>query len=127
MYKKLLVGVALLAILTTVLAACSIHGTSSGPSGPVAHMGGANCTQSSITISKGQSITIINDVAVEHIITNGTWASGAIKLSKESGAPTYNHTFNGNDSDALGPFNTSGTFQFLCTVHPGMNLTVVVK
>jgi plastocyanin len=127
MYKKLLVGVALLAILTTVLAACSIHGTSSGPSGPVAHMGGANFTQSSVTISKGQSITIINDVAVEHIITNGTWASGVAKPGKESGAPSYDHTFNGNDSDALGPFNTSGTFQFFCTIHPGMNLTVVVQ
>lgn len=24
-------------------------------------------------------------------------------------------------------FNTTGTYQFVCTIHPGMNMTVVVK
>lgn len=129
MYKKLLVGVALLAILTTILAACSIHDTGGGGSvGPTVHMGNADFLQNSITISKGQSITLIDDVAVEHIITNGQWKSSTTpSLGKESGAPTYNQTFNGNDSDTLGPFNTSGTFHYLCTIHPNMNLTVVVQ
>lgn len=126
MYKKLLVGVALLAILTTVLAACSIHDTG-GPSGPTAHMGNANFVQTSVTISKGQTLTLIDDVAVTHIIANGTWDNGAAKSAKESGAPNYNQTFNGNDSSPLGPFTTSGTFHYYCTVHPGMNLTVTVQ
>ncbi len=126
MHKKLLVGMALLAILTTMLAACSIHDTA-GPSGPTVHMGNANFVQTSITISKGQSINLVNDVAVQHIITNGTWKNGVAHSAKESGAPAYDKTFNGNDSDTLGPFNTSGTFEFYCTVHPGMNLTVKVQ
>lgn len=126
MYKKLLVGVALLAILTTILAACSIHDTS-GPSGPTAHMGNANFVQTSVTIKKGDTLTLVDDVAVQHIITNGTWVSGTAKPGKESGAPVYNQTFNGNDNGSLGPFTTSGTFQYYCTVHPGMNLTVVVQ
>ncbi len=126
MYKKLMIGVALLAILTTLLAACSIH-DSAGPSGPTAHMGNANCTQSSITISKGESVTLIDDVAVQHIITNGQWKGGTPDTTKESGAPSYNQTFNGNDSAPLGPFTTSGTFHYYCTIHPGMNLTVIVQ
>ena len=126
MYKKLLIGVALLAILTTLLAACSIHDTA-GPSGPSAHMGNANFTQTSVTISKGQSLTLVDDVAVQHIITNGQWKNGTPDTTKESGAPNYNQTFNGNDSNALGPFATSGTFHYYCTIHPGMNLTVVVQ
>lgn len=126
MYKKLLVGVAILAILTTILAACSIHDTG-GPSGPTVHMGNANFVQTTITISKGQSINVIDDVAVVHIITNGEWQSGVAHQAKEGGAPSYNKTFNGNDSDTLGPFTTSGTFHYYCTVHPGMNLTVTVQ
>ncbi|HEY3993685.1 MAG TPA: plastocyanin/azurin family copper-binding protein [Ktedonobacteraceae bacterium] len=126
MYKKLLFGIAFLAILATVLAACSIHDTA-GPSGPTAHMGNANFTQPSVTISKGQSLTLIDDVAVQHIIANGQWVNGVSKVTKESGAPSYNQTFNGNDSSPLGPFTTSGTFHYYCTIHPGMNLTVVVQ
>ncbi|HVU66470.1 MAG TPA: plastocyanin/azurin family copper-binding protein [Ktedonobacteraceae bacterium] len=126
MYKKMLAGIAFLAILATVLAACSIH-ESSGPTGPVAHMGNASFTQTSITINKGDSITLVDDVAVEHIITNGLWKNGAPDTTKENGAPAYNATFNGNDSGTLGPFPVSGTFHYYCTIHPGMDLTVVVK
>lgn len=126
MYKRLLAGVALLAILTTILAACSIHDTA-GPSGPAVHMGNANFVQTSITIKKGDSISLINDVAVQHIIVNGQWKGGTPDTAKESGAPDYNKTFNGNDNDTLGPFTTGGTFHYYCTIHPGMNLTVTVQ
>jgi plastocyanin len=127
MYKKILVGLVLLGILTTTIAACGIYDVSNVPTGPTVHMGGANFLQPSITISKGQSINLIDDVAVEHIIKNGTWNGGSMNLTAESGAPTVNVTFNGNDSSLIGPFNTSGTFKLLCTVHQGMNLTVTVS
>ncbi len=127
MYKKILVGLVLLGILTTTIAACGIYDVSNVPTGPTVHMGGANFLQPSITISKGQSINLIDDVAVEHIIKNGTWNGGSMVLKAESGAPTVNVTFNGNDSNSIGPFNTSGTFKLLCTVHQGMNLTVKVS
>ena len=126
MYKRLLLGIAFLAVLATLLTACSIHDTS-GPSGPVVHMGNADFVQHSITINKGDSVTLIDNVAVQHIIDNGQWKGSKPDTTKESGAPSYNETFNGNDSAPLGPFNTSGTFHYYCTIHPGMNLTVVVK
>jgi len=127
MYKKILVGLVLLGILTTTIAACGIYDVSTVPTGPTVHMGGANFLQSSIKISKGQSINLIDDVAVEHIIKNGTWNGGSMDLKAEPGAPTVNVTLNGNDSSSIGPFNTSGTFKLLCTVHQGMNLTVTVS
>ena len=127
MYKKVLVGLVLLGILTTTIAACGIYDQSSIPTGPTVHMGGANFLQPSITISKGQSINLIDDVAVLHIIKNGTWNGNNHVLQAEAGAPTVNVTFNGNDSNMIGPFNTSGTFKLLCTVHPNMNLTVTVS
>ncbi len=128
MYKKILVGLVLFGILTTTIAACGIYDVSNVPTGPTVHMGNANFVQPSISISKGQSINFIDDVAVEHIIKNGTWSStGSMELKAEAGAPGVNVTFNGNDSSMIGPFNTSGTFHLLCTVHPGMNLTVTVS
>lgn len=127
MYKKVLVGLVLCGILTTTIAACGIYDQSSIPTGPTVHMVGANFLQSSITINKGQSIDLIDDVAVQHIIKNGTWNGNNQVLKTEAGAPSVNVTFNGNDSNMIGPFNTSGTFKLLCTVHPNMNLTVTVS
>ncbi|HEU5381298.1 MAG TPA: plastocyanin/azurin family copper-binding protein [Ktedonobacteraceae bacterium] len=126
MYKKLLAGFALLALLTTLLAACSIH-EASGPGGPSVHMGNADFKTNTITISKGQSLSLIDDVAVPHTIKNGAWKNSKPDETKENGAPSYDQNFNGNDSATLGPFTTAGTFHYYCTIHPGMNLTVTVQ
>ena len=126
MYKKILVGLVLLAILTTTIAACAIR-DESGASGPTVHIMGANFVQSSITISKGDSVSLVVDDAVLHTIKNGTWSGGKQVLMKESGAPDVSVTLNGNDSATVGPFNTGGHFQLLCIVHPGMNLAVTVN
>jgi plastocyanin len=127
MYKKILVGLVLLGILTTSIAACGIYDVSNTPSGPTVHMGAANFVQPSITISKGQSLTLIDDSSAEHIIKNGTWNGSTPVNSTESGAPSVNVTFNGNDTNTVGPFNTSGSFKLYCTIHTGMNLTVTVS
>jgi plastocyanin len=121
-----LAGLMIFALLTMILAACSIHGEST-ISGPAVHMGNANFLQSRITIQKGQSVALIDDVAVEYIITNGTWKNGQQEKLNEPNAPSYNHTFLRNDSASPGPFNVSGTFHYYCTIHPGMNLTVIVQ
>ena len=127
MYKKILVGLVLLGILTTTIAACGIYDVSNVPTGPTVHMGAANFLQPSITISKGQSLTLIDDSSAQHIIKNGTWNGNTPSTLSEPGAPTVNVTFNGNDNSAIGPFNTSGSFKLYCTIHPGMNLTVTVS
>lgn len=128
MYKKLLFGVVFLALLTTLLAACSIEDTASNaPSGPSVHMGNASFVQTTITVSKGQSINLMDDVGATHIVTNGFWKGTSPDTSKESGAPAFNQTFGGNDSAVLGPFTSSGTYHYYCTIHPGMNLTVTVQ
>ena len=90
-------------------------------------MSNASFVPDTVTVPKGQMLTLIDDVAVPHIIKNGSWVNGQAKPASEAGAPTVNQNFNGNDSATIGPFNTAGTFHLYCTIHPGMNLTVKVQ
>jgi plastocyanin len=84
--------------------------------------------QSSIIIKKGKSITLVADTAMLHIIANGTWDNGTAKPAIEPGALVVKDVqLNGNGSVVIGPFPTAGTFKLYCTIHPDMNLTVVVQ
>jgi plastocyanin len=127
MSKKILVGFLVLSLLTVMLAACSIYDEATQPKGPEAHMAGASFIESSVNVKKGDMLTLVNNSTAEHIIKNGTWDGSTPKPGTESGAPTVDVTLNGNDSSTIGPFNTAGTFELYCTIHPGMKLTVKVQ
>lgn len=126
-----------LALGSMLLVACQRPGVSSvasgsgssptAPSTPTVHMNDANFVQASVTIPKGSALMLIDDAAVIHIIMNGSWVNGASEPVHESGAPMVTQQFQGNDSHDIGPFNTAGTFHLYCTIHPGMNLMVIVQ
>ena len=147
--KILVLFLAILALGSIILAACSRPGTvttttgstptasSSGGGGGggggggcasgTVHMDASNFVQKCVNISKGSKVTLVDDVQVLHIITNGQWVSGSPQLSVQPGAPTIpNVNISGGSAD-IGPFNTAGKFNVLCTVHEGMNLVVNVK
>ena len=134
------------ALGSILLAACSRPGTTSiagttpttsgggGGGGGVAgcasgtvHMDSTNFVQKCVNISKGSKVTLIDDVQVLHIITNGKWVSGTPQLTVEPGEPTVNNVSISGGSADIGPFNTAGTFNILCTVHVDMNLVVNVS
>jgi hypothetical protein len=125
---KKLIAIFVALSVVTVLTAASCGG-SGGSGGPSVHLGETNFLQPSITISKGSSLNLIDDVAVLHIIGNGSWVNNAIKPAREPGAPLVNNLqFNtAGQSMAVGPFNTAGTFHLYCSVHLNMNLTVIVQ
>jgi len=123
--KRLIAAFLSLILITVLIVAC---GGSSGGGGTVTvHTKGTNFVQSSVTLSTGSSLTIIDDDTIPHVIKNGTWNNGTPQDLTEPDAPTVNVTNNGNDSQTVGPFNTAGTFHLYCTIHPGMNLTVTVQ
>ncbi len=102
--------------------------TSTSGSSNEAHTHGTNFAQPSITIAKGSTLTLVDDDSMPHIINNGSWVNGVAKAVHESGAPPVNNLqLNGNSNQQIGPFNTAGTYHLYCTIHPGMNLTVVVQ
>jgi plastocyanin len=118
--------------LTTALVACGSTGggsNGSNQSGPnQVHMDNSNFVQSTITIKKGESLTLVADTFSPHVIANGSWENDSAKAAQEPGAPTIKDVqVGGNSSTTVGPFNTAGTFKLYCTVHQGMNLTVTVQ
>jgi len=127
MLKKLFAILGLGCIITVLLVACGGSNASTGPN-PV-HMSGTKFVQGSITIKKGENITLINDdLFGSHTIANGTWENGTAQPAREGGAPEVNDVqIGGNSSATIGPFTSAGTFKLYCTVHSGMNLTVIVQ
>src|SRR5947209_14003415 len=136
----------ILALVSVLFAACARAGSSSsneggnsasGTSGGgqssgaatsgTVHMGDTNFLQNSVTISKGGSVTLVDDSSVVHIIQNGSWNNGTAKPAKEAGAPTVQVNFQGNATHPIGPFNTAATFDVYCPADPGMNLTITVQ
>ena len=143
--KILVMFLAILALGSILLAACSRPGTitnttgttptasSSGGGGGAGgcasgtvHMDASNFVQKCVNIPKGSKVSLVDDVQVLHIITNGQWVNDTPKLSVQPGAPTINNVNISGGSADIGPFNTAGKFNVLCTVHVGMNLVVNV-
>jgi plastocyanin len=129
MKKLIAIFVALSVVTVLTAASCGGSGGSGGSGDTGVHMGETTFLQSSVTISKGSSLNLIDDVPVLHIIGNGSWVNNVIKPAREPGAPVVNNLqFNAADqSMAVGPFNTAGTYHLYCSVHLNMNLTVIVQ
>ena len=135
MIKKIVVTLLLCSAALMLFVACggtgapgdSTGNTSTSGSSNEVHMSAQTFVQSSITISKGSSIALVDDVGVPHRIANGTWDNNNAKPMKETNAPSVNVQLNGNDQQTIGPFATAGTYHLYCTIHPGMNLTVIVQ
>ncbi|GCE30535.1 hypothetical protein KDA_60190 [Dictyobacter alpinus] len=128
MKKRVLALLGLCITTTLLLVACGTTTADSGNAANQVHMDNTSFTQLAITIHKGDSITLVSDTIIGHTIANGTWKDGSAQPGRDSGAPAINNiTIGGNNSGSVGPFNTAGTYKLYCTVHSGMNLTVIVN
>ena len=72
-----------------------------------------------VTVTKGGSVTWTNDDSVAHDVTK-TGGPGPDFKSGSPGDLSPGDTFTEK-------FNTPGSIKYVCTVHPGMEGTVVVK
>jgi plastocyanin len=111
----------------TSTASQQVGTTKASPNTPQVHMKDMDFLQSSISIKKGENITLVSDTPTPHQITNGSWSSGGIaQPTTEAGALKVNVTVPGDSQQTIGPFTVAGTFHYYCTIHQGMNLTVIV-
>jgi plastocyanin len=94
---------------------------------PTVHMAGSAFLTNVVLVPKGEKLLLVDDDAVEHIIQNGSWIQGTPHPQSESGAPVFGNLDVKGGSAQIGPFNTAGVFHLYCTIHQGMNLTVLVQ
>lgn len=94
---------------------------------PTIHMDAGSFLQTSVTISKGSSLILMDDSSAVHILANGSWQHGQAKTEREVGAPVVDNRQVSGNSVEIGPFAVAGTYHILCLVHPGMTLTIVVQ
>jgi plastocyanin len=126
-FAGLILGMILLSIVVTIVPQTSAANT--GLNGqPVIHMTATSFAQDIVLVPKGKSLLVVNDSSVEHILQNGAWdANGSAHSQAEDGAPTLHNIDIISEPKSIGPFTTAGVYHIYCTLHPGMNLTIVVQ
>jgi hypothetical protein len=105
-----------------------VAASTSANSTPTVHIAGSNFLTNVVLVPKGSKLQIIDDDGIEHILDNGSWTPGGTPNTQaEAGAPTIQNIEVKNGSVEIGPFATAGIFHIYCTIHRGMNLTIVVQ
>lgn len=124
-----LLGLALGALLVGATAQFTGGGAGVSAAGTeTVHLTPSAFSPNIIALHKGDTLTVVDDSPTPHILANGMWsASNQQQPGAESGAPTINNVAVNNNTVTLGPFTTPGTYHIFCTVHPGMNLTIIVQ
>ena len=102
---------------------------STNPNGePVVHMAADHFVQNVVLVPKGSKLLIVDDGSIEHVLQNGRWdTNGTPHAGSEPGAPTLGNVDITGGSREVGPFAIAGVYHIYCTLHQGMNLTIVVQ
>lgn len=126
--KRCVPGIAL-ALALLLLAACGNTAASGRAKPNTIRMGPNNFSVSAISITRGSTITFVDDTSdgAAHILILGV--NG--QQRSEPGAPDFGgdagKQFQPGDSWTTPAWNVVGAYHVTCTVHPGtMNLTVTV-
>ena len=125
--KKLIIITAF-AVMITLVVACGGTPKLTSHNPNTVTLGAASFSITSISIKKGSTITFLNDpnTGALHILVMGQ--SG--QEESENNAPDFGgaagHRTEAGDSWTTPPWSTAGTYHVACTVHPVMNLTVIV-
>lgn len=118
-------------VIVAVIASGNLAGASPGAMTngvPTVHTAGGTFLTPVVLVPKGQNLLLVDDDATQHIIQNGSWTSNGVPESRvEPGAPVVHALDLKKGSTAIGPFLTSGVFHLYCSIHKGMNLTIVVQ
>jgi hypothetical protein len=123
----IVIGMFLVWLIVVIVPQAGAVSTSSNGE-PTVHMTADHFAQNVVLVPKGSKLLIVSDSSVEHILQNGEWdASGTPHALVEPGAPILHNVDITGGSQEIGPFTTAGVYHIYCTIHRGMNLTIVVQ
>lgn len=79
-------------------------------------------------IKAGETLTFVNENPIAHTIVGGSWTAGPDGLrTSEKADGSYSLDVAKKGDRVEHTFTMPGTYQFFCTIHFGMNGTVVVS
>ena len=108
------------AVLMLATAACGDDDPSGPQSGTITvRMQATSFSPATVSITVGSTVRWINDLAIAHTITPDNTAQAGVWQTQNIAA-TANAQFSH-------PFVTAGTFNYQCTIHPGMTGRVTVQ
>ncbi len=126
-----LAGIAAGMIIVSLIIAANPQASaaSANPNGePVVYLASDHFAQNVVLVPKGSKLLIVDDGSIEHVLQNGTWdANGTPHPAAEPGAPAVRNVDITGGSREIGPFPIAGVYHIYCTLHQGMNLTIVVQ
>ncbi len=126
MFTALVIGMMLVSLMATVNATTSAASTTTNGE-PTVHLSPTTFVQNVVLVPKGSKLLLIDDGNYDHVLQNGFWQGAAPHSLAEPGAPTVqNRDINGGSLE-IGPFTTAGIYHLYCTIHVGMDLTIVVQ
>lgn len=95
---------------------------------PVVHLAADHFVQNVVLVPKGSKLLVVDDGLIEHVLQNGMWdTNGTPHSGAEPGAPALRNVDLAGGSREIGPFPIAGVYHIYCTLHQGMNLTIVVQ
>lgn len=129
-YRTVLTGAACIwvgAVMVGALVQPDPPLTALGPTTVALQVG--SFSQPSITLTKGDKLTLVDSGSYHHNLSMGRWTDGQPLLENQLGAPSLrNQDVNtAGATVVVGPFTTAGTFYLMCSLHHNMMLTVIVQ
>jgi plastocyanin len=125
-FTAFVVGMIIVSLLATANPPTSTASTTTNGM-PTVHMSPTVFAQDVVLVPKGSKLLLVDDGNYNHILSNGSWQNSTPDPQKEPGAPAVQNVSLNGGSLVIGPFTTAGIYHIYCTVHVGMNLTIVVQ
>jgi plastocyanin len=81
-----------------------------------------------VKVAKGQTVTWIGGDDITHVLVEGTYQVGSDGLrTEQSDDKAFNLRLTKKGQKVSHTYDKAGTFTYYCTIHHGMNGTVVVS
>ena len=90
-----------------------------GEAGATVELTGFAFSPAELTVAPGTTVTFVNNDGAAHTVTEGT--DGTAAESARFDEPVA------SGAEVTVTFDEPGTYQITCTIHPTMNMTVIVE
>jgi len=125
-FTAFVAGMLVVSLLATANPAASSASTTTNGM-PTVHLSRVTFVQNVVLVPKGSKLLLVDDGNYDHVFANGSWQNNTPVAQSEPGAPVVQNVSIGGGSLVIGPFTTAGVYHLYCTIHVGMNLTIVVQ